>query len=141
MRVLSVCTRFDAQLGYVSVPDVVDSASLSPAQLDVPQIAALLSSISRNNAYEGRDPLYIPDNLASGFVADLLGIGVQNLSDTLLALQRRGLIRPEGRCLRIIDRDALDELAEASDCARRGGAGTTTAATAECSDCQIFPDL
>jgi hypothetical protein len=39
----------------------------SAASRSGPQrLAALLSGISRNNSYEGRDPLLIPDSLTSG---------------------------------------------------------------------------
>lgn len=78
------------------------------AERGVPQLAALLLSISRNNEYEGRDPHFIPDNLASGFVADLLGLEVHLLADALLALQERGLVRPKGRALCLTDLSALE---------------------------------
>ena len=81
-------TTPDAQLGFVSVAEAVRDSW--PAQSDVPRVAALLTSISRNNAYEGRDAFYISDNLSCGFIVDLLGISVQDLSEALLVLQRRG---------------------------------------------------
>src|SRR4051812_4802193 len=40
------------------------------------RVAALLIAIAKNNSHEGRDPLAIPDALASGFVADLLGVPI-----------------------------------------------------------------
>ena len=51
------------------------------------RVAALLSSISHNNRYEGRDPAVIPDCFSSGFVADLLGLGVADLADALVELK------------------------------------------------------
>lgn len=77
----------------------------------IDQLAALLIGISRNNQYEGRDPAAIPDNLASGFVADLLGVDMGMLTEALLALQQRGLVWPEGPGLRLTNLIALERLA------------------------------
>jgi CRP-like cAMP-binding protein len=76
------------------------------------RVAALLSSISHNNRYEGRDPAVIPDCFSSGFVADLLGLNVSHLSDALVELERRGLVQPEGSALRLTDLSALERLVE-----------------------------
>ena len=78
---------------------------------NIHQLAALLISISRNNQYEGRDPTCIPDNLASGFVADLLSVDMGMLTDSLSALQQRGLVRAEGDSLRLTNMRALERLA------------------------------
>jgi hypothetical protein len=75
------------------------------------QLAALLTSISRNNQYEGRDPAAIPDNIASGFVAHLLGVDIGILTEALIALQQRGLVRTEGHGLRLTNMRALERLA------------------------------
>lgn len=77
----------------------------------IDQLAALLISISRNNHYEGRDPAAIPDNLASGFVAELLGVDIGILTEALMALQQRGLVRAEGHGLRLTNMNALERLA------------------------------
>jgi hypothetical protein len=77
----------------------------------IDQLAALLITISRNNQYEGRDPAAIPDNLASGFVADLLGVDIGVLTEALVALQQRGLVRAEGHSLRLTNMRALERLA------------------------------
>jgi hypothetical protein len=77
----------------------------------IDQLAALLISISHNNQYEGRDPSCIPDNLASGFVADLLGVDIGILTEALVALQQRGLVRAEGHNLRLTNMRALQRLA------------------------------
>lgn len=82
------------------------------ANRGVAQLAALLLSISRNNEYEGRDPHFIPDNLASGFVADLLGLDVPSLADALLALQECGLVRAKGRVLCLTDLTALEMMSD-----------------------------
>ncbi len=75
------------------------------------QLAALLIGISRNNQYEGRDPTCIPDNLASGFVAELLGVKIGRLAGALIALQQRGLVKAEGHGLRLTNVIALERLA------------------------------
>lgn len=77
----------------------------------VNQLAALLISISRNNHYEGRDPAAIPDDLASGFVAELLAVDMGILTDALIALQQRGLVKAEGHGLRLTNINALERLA------------------------------
>jgi hypothetical protein len=75
------------------------------------QLAALLIGISLNNGYEGRDPLAISDSLASGFVAELLGVSIGALADALKALHQRGLVKAEGHGLRLTNILALEELA------------------------------
>jgi Crp-like helix-turn-helix domain len=78
------------------------------------RVAALLSSISRNNSYEGRDPDIIPDSLASGFVAELLGLRVSDVVSSLCELEHLGLIaQSQGGALRVLDRPALDRLIDA----------------------------
>ena len=76
------------------------------------RVAALLSAISRNNRYEGRDPAVIPDCFSSGFVADLLGLSVSHLADALVELKRRGLLQEQGSALRLTDLSALESLVE-----------------------------
>lgn len=75
------------------------------------QLAALLINISRNNKYEGRDPAAISDNLASGFVADLLGVDLGTLTEALVALKQRGLVRAEHHGLRLTNMSVLERLA------------------------------
>ena len=76
------------------------------------RVAALLSSISHNNRYEGRDPAVIPDCFSSGFVADLLGLRVDDLADALVELKHRGLVQEQGSALRLTDLSALERLVE-----------------------------
>jgi CRP/FNR family transcriptional regulator len=75
------------------------------------RVAALLISISRNNSYEGRDPGVMPDALTSGFVADLLGIDIDELAALLVDLNRRGLVENCGSILKLKDMPALERLA------------------------------
>ncbi len=95
-------------------PAVASRRSLAAADRHV-RVAALLSSISRNNRYEGRDPAVIPDCFSSGFVAELLGLRVDDLADALVELKRRRLVQPEGLALRLTDLPALEKLIDASD--------------------------
>jgi Crp-like helix-turn-helix protein len=76
------------------------------------RVAALLVSISRNNSYEGRDPSIMPDALTSGFVADLLGIDIDELATLLVDLNRRGLVETCGSTLKLKDMPALERLAD-----------------------------
>jgi CRP-like cAMP-binding protein len=86
----------------------------SAASRSGPQrLAALLSGISRNNSYEGRDPLLIPDSLTSGFVAELLGARVSDLAEWLLELEHQGLVtQGEAGGLRLTNVRALDGLSD-----------------------------
>jgi hypothetical protein len=98
----------------LAAPSRVGLRGLTPdghIERTIDQLAALLITISHNNRYEGRDPACIPDNLASGFVADLLGVDIGMLTDALIALQQRGLVRAEGHSLRLTNMNALERLA------------------------------
>jgi Crp-like helix-turn-helix domain len=93
------------------VDPVVRRRSLAAVEGHV-RVAALLSSISRNNRCEGRDPAVIPDRFSSGFVADLLGLSVSDLTDALVELERRRLVQAEGSAFRLTDLPALEKLIE-----------------------------
>ena len=92
-------------------PTVARRRSLAAVESHV-RVAALLSAISRNNRYEGRDPAVIPDCFSSGFVADLLGLSVSHLADALVELKHRGLLQEQGSALRLTDLSALESLVE-----------------------------
>jgi hypothetical protein len=92
-------------------PMVARRRSLAAVESHV-RVAALLSSISRNNRYEGRDPAVIPDRFSSGFVADLLGLRLADLVGALVELERRRLVQAEGSALRLTDLPALEKLIE-----------------------------
>ena len=75
--------------------------------------AAYFIVISRNNGYEGRDPLVIDEDIRCGAVSDFLGIEIDVLGRALLELQRRGIVSPIGEGdLHLDDVDALDRLSE-----------------------------
>ena len=92
-------------------PSVARRRSLAARESHV-RLAALLSAISHNNRYEGRDPAVIPDCFSSGFVADLLGLRLDDLCDALVELKRRSLVQAEGSALRLTDLPALERLVE-----------------------------
>ena len=92
-------------------PTVARRRSLGARESHV-RVAALLSAISHNNRYEGRDPAVIPDCFSSGFVADLLGLRGDDLADALVELKRRSLVQADGSALRLTDLPALERLVE-----------------------------
>ena len=73
--------------------------------------AAFFVVVSRNNGYEGRDPLVVTDDVSSGTVSDFLGIELDVLGRALLEMQRRGLVSPcQDGNLRLDDLAAIDRL-------------------------------
>lgn len=75
------------------------------------RLAALLVTFSRNNVYEGRDPLVISDDLRCGTVAHLLGLDIDTLARLLLTLEERGIVVATGGQLAVLDLAALEDLA------------------------------
>ena len=90
-------------------PAVARRRALAATESHV-RLAALLFSISHNNCYEGRDPAVIPDCFSSGFVADLLGLRIDDLADALVELKHRGLVQDQGSAIRLTDLPALEKL-------------------------------
>jgi CRP/FNR family transcriptional regulator len=80
----------------------------------VERIAALFVTLSRCNAYEGRDPALIADSLTCGVVAGYLDVSVDELADCLKDLERRDLIEATSKGLRLKNFDELEKLADAS---------------------------
>ncbi len=73
--------------------------------------AAFFVVVSRNNGYEGRDPLIVTDDVSCGTVSDFLGVDLDVLGRALLEMQRRGLVSPcEDGNLRLDDLAAIDRL-------------------------------
>jgi hypothetical protein len=91
--------------------DPVATPACAPHVDPLARIAALLVSISRNNGYEGRDPSVMPDALTSGFVADLIGVDIDELATLLLDLSRRGLVESGPSNLTLKDIPGLERLA------------------------------
>lgn len=75
--------------------------------------AAFFVVVSRNNAYEGRDPLVVTDDLRCGVVSSFLGVDIDAMGRALRELERRGWVSTdaEGR-LHLDDLAALDQLSE-----------------------------
>lgn len=55
-------------------------------------VASFLVAISRQNVYEGRDPLVISDSLTCGVVGELLKMNLDVLAQSLLQLKKIGII-------------------------------------------------
>lgn len=79
------------------------------------RIAALFVTLSRCNAYEGRDPSVLTDSVSCGLVAGYLNMSVDDLSHWLSELASRGLVEPCDRGLRLKNLHELESLAEAAD--------------------------
>jgi CRP/FNR family transcriptional regulator len=80
----------------------------------VGRVAAFLAAMSHMSAREGRDPFVIGDSMTCGVVAERLQMTVDGLSDALVELDRRGLVAPCARGLRLKNVAALEALADAA---------------------------
>jgi len=87
---------------------LVQQTAASPLQ----RVAALFVTLSRYNAYEGRDPSLITDSLKCGVVAGYLNLSVDDLALRLGELEARGLVQPCEQGLRLVDLDSLESLAD-----------------------------
>jgi len=79
------------------------------------RIAALFVTLSRCNAYEGRDPTILTDSVSCGVVAGYLNMSVDDLAHWLSDLASRRLVEPCDRGLRLSNLAELERLAEAAD--------------------------
>ena len=91
-----------------------ESQSQAGRTSPVERIAALFVTLSRCNAYEGRDPTLISDSLTCGVVAGYLNVSVDELADCLKELERRDLVEATPKGLRLKNFDELEQLADAS---------------------------
>ena len=76
------------------------------------RVAALFVTLSRFNAYEGREPTMITDSLKCGVVAGYLNMSVDELAAQLSEMEARGLIEPCAKGLRLKDLDGLEKIAD-----------------------------
>ncbi len=76
------------------------------------RVAALFITLSRYNAYEGREPTLITDSLKCGVVAGYLNMSVGELAAQLSEMEARGLIEPCAKGLRLKDLDGLEKIAD-----------------------------
>jgi CRP/FNR family transcriptional regulator, anaerobic regulatory protein len=75
-------------------------------------VAAFLVAVSRQNAYEGRDPTIVSDSLKCGIVTNLLDMDISTLSRALLKLQGLGLVEQYPAAgLHLKDIEALERIA------------------------------
>jgi CRP/FNR family transcriptional regulator len=85
----------------------IDSGKGKPVE----RLAAYLSVLSHISAEEGRDPLLVSDEFASGKVAEQLDMSIDGLSYALCELERLGIVRASSEGLRISDLNGLENLA------------------------------
>ena len=74
------------------------------------RLANFLLAVASINASEGRDANLVPDDYASGFVAEQLGMSIDTLAATLLELKQLGLIATSDKGLRIVDPNGMERL-------------------------------
>jgi CRP/FNR family transcriptional regulator len=79
------------------------------------RVAALFVTLSRCNAYEGRDPSLITDSLSCGVVAGYLNMSLDDLAHCLTELEALNLVEASARGLRLKNLDELERLADAGD--------------------------
>jgi len=84
----------------------------TPQADPITRAAALFVTLSRCNAYEGRDPVLIADSLTCGVVAGYLDMSVDDLADVLKSLEARDLVEAAAGGLRLKDLNALERLAD-----------------------------
>ena len=83
-----------------------------PVRSPIQRLAGLLTAISRNNVYEGRDARLIPDTLTAVFVGNLLGLNLDDLSRLLGVLKYQGLVDiGQANGLLLLDIPAIERLA------------------------------
>lgn len=78
----------------------------------IERVAALLVTSARTNVQQGRPAEIIKDSWKCGLIAELLQLTLDDLTDILVELQRRGLIAPAGPDLRLTDLPALEAMAD-----------------------------
>jgi CRP/FNR family transcriptional regulator, anaerobic regulatory protein len=76
------------------------------------RLANFLLAVASINASEGRDANLVPDDHASGFVAEQLQMSIDTLATALLELKQRGLIATSDKGLRILDSNGMEALSE-----------------------------
>jgi len=78
----------------------------------IQRVAALFVTLAHQNGHEGRDPALLTDSLTCGVVASYLNMSVDELAAQLTELERRGLVAPCERGLRLKDLGALAKLCD-----------------------------
>jgi CRP/FNR family transcriptional regulator len=107
-----LATAIEREVAYLK-----DTLVRSTRQAPLQRVAALFVTLSRYNAYEGRDPAVITDSLTCGTTAGHLGMSVDALARELAELEGRGLLEPHEKGLRLLDIEALERLGDGLDAA------------------------
>lgn len=74
----------------------------------------LLAVLGATRGERGAGDLSIPEDIASGFVADQLRMNIDTLAMALLTLRRSGILDLSERGVRVVDMARLEAIAEAS---------------------------
>jgi CRP/FNR family transcriptional regulator len=89
----------------------VEAAPLAPVR----RLANyLLAALGATRGERGAGELIIPDDIASGFVAEQLHMSVDTLAMALLSLRRSGAVDASARGLRVVDVGRLEMVADAA---------------------------
>lgn len=78
------------------------------------KVANFLIAIANANSREGRTADRITDDLTAGFVAEKLGMSIENLGHALLNLKKQGAVAETENGLQIVDMTRLMTLADAA---------------------------
>jgi len=93
-----------------------DSLAQSGRSRSIVRLAAFLVALVQQNVHEGRDPELIDDAPNCSVVADYLGLSLDELEANLGELEKRGLIEPANRAVRVTNLTGLESLSnEVSD--------------------------
>lgn len=105
----------DASESGVHLTPAIEGQSRNVAARPLVRIAALLVTLARCNAYEGRDPTIIADSLSCGVVAGYLNMSVDALAQVLGELKKLGLVAASDRGLQLTNLHELERLADTPD--------------------------
>lgn len=89
-----------------------DSLAQSGRSRSIVRLAAFLVALVQQNVQEGRDPELIDDAPNCSVVADYLGLSLDALEANLGELEKRGLIEPANRAVRVTNLAGLKSLAD-----------------------------
>ncbi len=78
----------------------------------VQRVANFLLAIVGINSSEGREPLFVTNDVRSGYVAEQLQMTIDTLEKALLSLRERSVVAVSSGGLRILDLVALERIAD-----------------------------
>jgi CRP/FNR family transcriptional regulator len=96
----------------IEFAELRDRAVRSGHARPMERLAAYLAAVASIDASEGRSGNVIAGAPACRYVADTLGMSIDCLADALLKLEHRGVVRAGAGRLEVLNRPALEMLAE-----------------------------